>query len=172
MAFLANRLAGGQFPTNALFGPIRFNCTGPILGSYRRSRHTTDAPTDTPWERRRGFRQTCQIHELRQPSKANLWGRTPDKRSCFGLPIPSHPMQCVSTLRPAASALTIRRICSGETTAAIWPRFSPQNNSRPKQMRLPQTETAPTTALSDASFSPPSATSIESASGLSLTRIW
>jgi hypothetical protein len=165
-------VGGGQFPTNALFGPIGFNCNGPILGSYRRSRHTTDSPTDSPWERRRGFLQTCQMHELRQPTKANLSGRTPDIRSCFGLPIPNHPMRCVSTLRQATTAVTMRRICSGETTAATWPRFSAQNNSRPEQMRLPQTETAPATALSDTAFSPPSSTSIGSTSRLSLTRIW
>ena len=113
---------------------VNLDCSGPILRSCRRSQRTTDSPTDSPWERRRGFRQTCQIHELRRPTKANLLGRRPDIRSCFGLPIPTHPIQCASTLHPVGRTVTIRRTCSGETTAAIWPEFSPQSNSRPKLM--------------------------------------
>jgi hypothetical protein len=151
---------------------IHSNCTGPNLGAYRMSRHTTGSQTDASWELRREFRETCQTYESRRPTRANLLGRRPDIPSYFRLPIPTRPIQHVSTRHRAAPAVTIGWICIGETTAAIEPRLALRNNSRPKHMRLPPAQISPATILSDASFSPPLSASMESASGLSITKIW
>jgi hypothetical protein len=39
-------------------------------------------------------------------------------------------------------------------------------------MRLPPAQISPATILSDASFSPPLSASMESASGVSITKMW